>query len=47
MEFPKKLYELRKAKSLSQKTLAQELDVSRQAVSKWKSGIAMSETNKN
>lgn len=38
MEFPQKLYELRKAKGLSQEALAQELDVSRQAVSKWESG---------
>lgn len=38
MEFPQKLYELRKTKGLSQEALAQELDVSRQAVSKWESG---------
>ena len=41
MEFPQKLYELRKTKGLSQEALAQELDVSRQAVSKWESGTAM------
>ena len=34
MEFSQKLYELRKVKGLSQEALAQELDVSRQAVSK-------------
>ena len=46
MEFPQKLYELRKTKGLSQEALAQELDVSRQAVSKWESGTAMPETDK-
>ena len=46
MEFSQKLYELRKVKGLSQEALAQELDVSRQAVSKWESGTAMPETDK-
>ena len=46
MEFPQKLYKLRKTKGLSQEALAQELDVSRQAVSKWESGTAMPETDK-
>ena len=46
MEFPQKLYELRKTKGLSQGALAQELDVSRQAGSKWESGTAMPETDK-
>lgn len=46
MDFSQKLYELRKVNDLTQEALAQEFDVSRQAVSKWESGTAMPETDK-
>lgn len=46
MAFPEKLYTLRKNKGLSQEQLAESLNVSRQAVSKWESGTAMPETEK-
>ena len=38
MEFNEKLQELRKSRSLTQEQLAQELYVSRTAISKWESG---------
>ena len=38
MEFSSRLYELRKAKGLSQEELANKLNVSRQTVSKWELG---------
>ena len=38
MDMADRLQNLRKAKGLSQEALAQRLDVSRQAVSKWESG---------
>lgn len=41
-----KLYELRKNSGLSQEQLAEKLNVSRQAVSKWESGTAFPETEK-
>lgn len=41
-----KLYELRKNRGLSQEQLAEKLNVSRQAVSKWESGTAFPETEK-
>ncbi len=44
--FSEKLYELRKKSGLSQEQLAEKLDVSRQAVSKWESGSAMPESEK-
>lgn len=41
-----KLYELRKKSGLSQEALAEQLDVSRQAVSKWESGQSTPEPDK-
>lgn len=41
MNLPKKLSFLRKKKGLSQENLADEMNVSRQAVSKWESGNVM------
>lgn len=38
MKLNEKLYELRRKKHLSQEQLAQELDLSRQAISKWEKG---------
>lgn len=46
MTFSEKLYTLRKSKGLSQEQLAEKLNVSRQAVSKWESGAAVPETEK-
>lgn len=44
MNFNEKLTDLRKSAGISQDTLAQQLGVSRQAVSKWELGTAMPET---
>lgn len=41
----KKIRELRKANKLSQEELANRLGVSRQAVSKWETGIVMPDIN--
>lgn len=41
-----KIYSLRKKKGLSQEELAFQLDVSRQAVSKWESGASVPESSK-
>ena len=41
-----KLYKLRKNSGLSQEQLAEQLNVSRQAISKWESGIATPESEK-
>lgn len=41
-----KLYKLRKKSGLSQEQLAEALNVSRQAVSKWESGSSMPESEK-
>lgn len=41
-----KLYTLRKKSGLSQEQLAQQLNVSRQAISKWESGSSMPESEK-
>ena len=38
MNFGLKLQELRKAKGLSQEALADQLNISRQAISKWETG---------
>ena len=45
MALSEKLYELRKKSGLSQEQLAEQLDVSRQAVSKWESGKAVPESD--
>ena len=41
MTFADKLIELRRKNSLSQEALAEQLDISRQAVSRWETGAAM------
>lgn len=46
MKFSEKLQSLRKGKGLSQEKLAEFLDVSRQAVSKWESGQTYPEIEK-
>ena len=46
MSFAEKLKQLRKEKQLSQEELAEILDVSRQAVSKWEQGIGYPEVEK-
>ncbi|ASW42255.1 helix-turn-helix transcriptional regulator [Clostridium isatidis] len=46
MNFSEKLQILRKEKRLSQEGLAEKLNVSRQAVSKWKSGQSFPELDK-
>jgi len=46
MEFSKNLQKLRKEKGLSQEALAEMINVSRQAVSKWESGQSYPETDK-
>ena len=46
MSFGEKLAKLRKEKGMSQEELAQELNVSRQAVSKWESNSSYPETEK-
>ena len=45
MALSEKLYELRKKCALSQEQLAEQLGVSRQAISKWESGKAVPETD--
>ena len=46
MKLSEKLYLLRKKKGLSQEQLAEELEVSRQAISKWESGASFPESEK-
>ena len=46
MGFSENLQNLRKIKNMSQEQLAEKLDVSRQAVSKWESGNGYPETEK-
>lgn len=46
MEFSEKLQKLRKEKNITQEGLADKLNVSRQAVSKWESGLAYPDTEK-
>lgn len=46
MALLEKLYTLRKKSGLSQEQLAEELNVSRQAISKWESGNSIPESDK-
>lgn len=46
MNFADKLQELRKTKGFSQEDLAERLNVSRQSVSKWETGLGYPETEK-
>ncbi|QED46478.1 helix-turn-helix domain-containing protein [Cytobacillus dafuensis] len=46
MAFSEKLYKLRKEKGLSQEALAEKLNTSRQAISKWENGQGFPETEK-
>ena len=46
MTFGEKLYKLRKAQGLSQEALAEKLNTSRQAVSKWENNNGYPETEK-
>ena len=46
MKLSEKIYYCRKKAGLSQDTLAEKLEVSRQAVSKWENGEAVPETGK-
>lgn len=46
MTFSEKLYSLRKKSGLSQEQLAERLNVSRQAISKWESGVSVPENDK-
>lgn len=46
MDFSEKLLTLRKSRNLTQEELAEQLDVSRQSVSKWESAQAMPELDK-
>lgn len=45
MELKEKLVILRKEKGLTQLSVAEKLDVSRQAVSRWESGVALPSTD--
>lgn len=46
MTLPEKLHMLRKRSGLSQEQLAEQLGVSRQAISKWESGQSVPESEK-
>lgn len=43
--FSEKLYELRKEKGFSQEELAEKLNVARQTISKWETGVTVPDTN--
>ena len=45
MELKEKLVALRKEKGLTQLAVAEKLDVSRQAISRWESGVALPSTD--
>jgi len=45
MELKNKIQELRKCKRLSQENLAEELNISRQAVAKWENGETYPDIN--
>lgn len=42
MKLSEKIVQLRKSQGLSQEELAEKLDLSRQAVSRWESGVSHS-----
>lgn len=46
MTFGEKLYKLRKSKGLSQESLAEQVNTSRQAISKWENNQGLPETEK-
>ena len=46
MNISEKIQQLRKSRGLSQEQLAEKLDVSRQAVSKWESGVSNPDSEK-
>ena len=46
MSFAGKIFDLRTRSKLSQEAMAEKLAVSRQAVSKWESGVTLPETEK-
>ena len=46
MNFSEKLLTLRKSKALTQAQLAEQLNISRQSISKWESGQAIPEVDK-
>lgn len=46
MEFAEKLIALRKSRELTQEQLAEQLNVSRQSISKWENGQVIPETEK-
>lgn len=41
MDISEKILQLRKAKGFTQEELAEKLNVSRQSVSKWESGVSL------
>ena len=47
MKFAEKLFELRKEKSWSQEKLAEQINVSRQSISKWESGQSFLKSKKS